>query len=346
MVSNALLQELLATMPNAKLVADNRQILCRCPICGDSMNISSAHFYIGPLKDDSRPLQYNCKKCDSSGLFSSSILREMGIYDYEVASELNKRNNEIINSNIGGSIVNYSKSVHNISYNNITDDNISKTKLKYINSRLGINLTYADCIKNKIILNINDILIPNKLNIARHPNIIEQLNTYFIGFLSYDNCFINMRRLCKEGKVYNNIDKRYINYNIFNKIDNSLRFYVLPTNINIFEINPIDVYITEGPFDILSVKYNISNSDHSIYVSVGGKSYIAAIKFIVGYLGLINISIHLCPDADIDDYQMYNICQYISPFNLSIDMMRNSNTGEKDFGVSKDLINLSVTKLN
>ena len=45
-MNNDLIQYLLATIPNAKLVADNRQILCRCPKCMDSANPTSAHFYI------------------------------------------------------------------------------------------------------------------------------------------------------------------------------------------------------------------------------------------------------------------------------------------------------------
>ena len=34
-------------------------------------------------------------------------------------------------------------------------------KLSYINDRLGINLSFADCLDNKIILNLKDLLYDN-----------------------------------------------------------------------------------------------------------------------------------------------------------------------------------------
>lgn len=350
MASNELVQNLLISLPGSKLVADNRQILLRCPICGDSVNISSAHMYIGPLKDESKPLQFDCKKCSSTGLLDGTSLRTMGVYDYTTIALVNEYNKNVLSSYTGGSVFNTSKSVYNLRNAFITDDAISQVKLKYINDRLGLSLTYEDCISNKIVLNLKDILIQNNIEkLTRHPDIVEQLNKYFIGFLSYDNCFVNMRRLCPEGKVYSTIDKRYVNYNIFNKLDNSMRFYLPPVSLDIADPSPIHVYITEGPFDIASVKFNVSKQispePRSIFISVGGKSYLTAIKFVLGHLGIINAVIHLCPDGDVDDYAMYNISDYISVFNLPTDMLRNTAKNEKDFGVSLPHIDLSITRL-
>ena len=49
-----------------------------------------------------------------------------------------------------------------------------------------------------------------------------------------------MRRLCSEGKVYKTVDKRYVNYNIFNTMDNSMRFYLIPVSIDLLDPTPID----------------------------------------------------------------------------------------------------------
>lgn len=345
MASLDLIQSIMASIPGSQLVADGRQILCRCQICGDSPNPSSAHFYIGPLKDDSKPLQFDCKKCGASGLLDGDALRKIGVYDYELAVMV-KEHNSAISSSTGG-VYNFSKSIYKVRNTYITDDGISQAKLKYINQRLGLSLTYDDCIKSKIVLNLYDILNDNGVTkLTRYPDIVDQLNKYFIGFLSYDNCFLNMRRLCPEGKVYKSIDKRYINYNIFDKIDNSMRFYVIPSMIDLLNPRPINVYITEGPFDILSVKYNIAKSDNEIYISVGGKSYLTAIKFVIGQLGIINAVIHLCPDGDVSDWEMIKIAEYLMPFNIPIEMLRNGVSGEKDFGVPLSNIEVIRTSLN
>lgn len=347
MVNNDTVQMLLAYIPGAKLVADNRQILCRCPKCGDSPNYTSAHFYIGPLKDDTKPLSYHCKLCETSGILDTDIFREFGIFDYELMHIVVEHNKEVSLHNPGG-IYNYSKAVYTLNNTMITESPLSQIKLNYINERLGLSLTYDDIIKNKIVLNISDIFEQNIIpKLTRHPNIVEQLDKYFIGFLSYDNCFLNMRRLCSSEKVHESLSSRYINYNIFNKMDNNLRFYVPPTTINLIDPTPVHVYVVEGPFDALSVKMNICNpSVPNIVASAGGKSYLNVIKFIIGELGIINMVIHLCPDGDVESYKMYNIANYLSPFNLDTNILRNGMNGEKDFGVPSARIELQVHNIN
>lgn len=342
-----LTQYLLSSIPGAHLVADNRQILCRCPICMDSANLSSAHFYIGPMKDSGKPLQYDCKKCGSQGMFTSKTLQLFGIYDLELATMINEYNSQVTNGKEWYNNTALEGTIHNIKNSNISMDAISERKLAYINSRIGCNLDYQDLIDNKIVLNLIDLLSSNYVkSLTRAQSIVEQLNHYFIGFISFDNGYVNMRRLCKEGKVYKTIDKRYINYNIFNTIDNSMRFYVIPNKIDLLDPNPIDIWITEGPFDALSVKYNVRPNKRSIYISAGGKGYLVVVKFVLQYLGLMNIRLHLCPDGDVDDRAMYNIRNFIWPFNLDISIHRNMFPEEKDFGVPKEKIKESEIVIN
>ena len=256
-------------------------------------------------------------------------------------------NSTILNNPSYMSRVNIHKGIMHAKNTLELNDNITQAKLNYINRRLGTYLTFKEAMSNKIVFNLKYFLEENNITtLTRDPNIVEQLSTYFIGFLSYDNCYLNMRRLCKEGIVYPSIDKRYVNYNLYNKIDNSMRYYVLPNMIDILRPEPIHVYITEGPFDILSLKYNVDNFRDSIFISVGGKSYLVGLKFVIQQLGLINVVIHLCPDGDVDNFTMYNIANYIKPFNLNIEMMRNKYQGEKDFGVPLPHIEVEVTNLN
>lgn len=342
-----LLQALMANLPGFKPVADNKELLGRCSFCGDSANISSAHLYIGPLKSDDKPLYYHCKKCGSTGILDANALRELGVYDYELIGMVTAYNNEILNNPSYMHRFNTYKGIMKASNTLELNDNITQAKLNYINRRLGTCLTLKEAMNNKIVFNLKYFLEENGITtLTRDPNIVEELSTYFIGFLSYDNCYLNMRRLCKEGIVYSSIDKRYVNYNLYNKIDNSMRYYVLPTIIDTLQLEPVHVYITEGPFDILSLKYNVDKFRDSIFISVGGKSYLVGVKFVIQQLGLINVVIHLCPDGDVDDYTMYNIANYIRPFNLNIDMMRNKYKGEKDFGVPLSHIEVVVESLN
>ena len=347
MAKPEIIQALLANLPGFKPVANGRELLGRCGFCGDSANISSAHLYIGPLKDDTRVLNYHCKKCGSTGILDANALRELGVYDYEVVSMVTTYNNTILNNPSYASRVNTYKGISKVSNTIALNDNITQAKLNYINKRLGTFLTLKEAMSNKIVFNLKVFLEENSITtLTRDPNIVDQLSTYFIGFLSYDNSYLNMRRLCKDGIVYETIDKRYVNYNLYNKIDNSMRYYVLPTMIDITSTEPVHVYITEGPFDILSLKYNVNDWVNSIFISVGGKSYLVGVKFVIQQLGLINTVIHLCPDGDVDDYLMYNISRYIEPFNLNTNMMRNVHTGEKDFGVALPHIEVRVTTLN
>lgn len=345
--SGPLIQYLMATIPGISPVSNDRQLVCRCPICMDSSDPSSAHFYIGPLHDATKPLQYDCKKCGSSGIFTARTLQLFGIYDIELATLLTDYNNSITGSPVWQMKLSMEGAIHHIQNTFISDCDLSTAKLKYINKRIGTNLDFKDVMDNKIVLNLYDMLDINHIvSYTRSNLIIEQLNKYFIGFLSYDNGYLNMRRLCKEGKVYESIDKRYINYNIFNTIDNSKRFYLIPVDIDLLDPDPIDVWITEGPFDALSVKYNVRPNKRSIYISAGGKGYIVVAKFILQTLGLINLRFHLCPDGDVKDKAMYNISKYLEVFGYRIEMHRNIFDGQKDFGVPKDLIDESIQVLS
>ena len=89
---------------------------------------------------------------------------------------------------------------YNLVNNYISFDRISEIKLNYINKRLGTNLNYQDLIDNKVVLNLYDVLNTNNIyNYTRDQRIVSELDQYFLGFISYDNAFINMRNLKRGG---------------------------------------------------------------------------------------------------------------------------------------------------
>lgn len=321
--------------PFAKIVSGRKEVNCRCFYCADSSNMRKGHFYISVPKED-EPSYFYCQKCHSQGIVTNDKLIEWGIFNSNIGIELTRYNSKVL------SLTKNKKFIDNIIYNirndYITEDKLSYYKLKYINDRLGTNLSFKDCIDNKIVLNIKDLISRNKLELTRNPNIVEQLDSNFLGFLSFDNAFINMRNL-GINSVYHTIDKRYINYNVFDKYDNTLKFYVLPTQLDIFNTSPIRLHLAEGPFDILSIKYNVvQNIDREIFASVGGSNYKGCIRHFITKMGLYNLEIHIYKDSDQSMNQMYEISNLLQYFSIPLYIHNNSYPNEKDYGVPKDRI--------
>jgi hypothetical protein len=181
---------------------------------------------------------------------------------------------------------------------------------------------------------------------TRHQNIINQLDSSFLGFISYDNAFLNMRNLTNGGKVYEGIDKRYVNYSIFGKEDNACKFYVNPCQIDISNPTPIKFHIAEGPFDCLSIKYNLRKDfNQSIYAAVTGSGYKGLIRYFIITLRMMNLEIHLYADMDIEKYKILDLANFLSPFKYKFYLHRNIMQGQKDMGVSIDKIKESIERI-
>ena len=321
--------------PFAIPVSGRKEVNCRCFYCADSSNIRKGHFYISVPKED-EPSYFYCQKCHTQGIVTNDKLIDWGIFDSQMGVELTRYNKKVLSLTKNKKFLD--SVIYNIKNTFITNDKLSLYKLKYINDRLGTNLSLNDCIQNKIILNINDLIKENRLELTRNPNIVDQLDSNFLGFLSFDNAFINMRNLgIKE--VYESINKRYINYNVFNKYDNTLKFYVIPTSIDLYNPNPVRMHLAEGPFDILSIKYNlVGDSGRDIFISVGGSSYKSCIRHFITTMGLYNLEIHIYMDNDQSKNQMYEINRILQYFNIPFYIHTNTYPNEKDYGVPKERI--------
>jgi hypothetical protein len=346
MFQDDLKEFLLSQFPDARLASGGKEIVMRCRFCGDSKDPKSRHFYIS-LGYDGKPPMYNCFRanCSESGVLTSNKLRMMSVYDTSFAIELDKHNNYLFR--LPQNRIYKETGIARLNNVRISDDPLSSIKLTYINKRLGLNLGKEDLFQNKIILNLYDLLYYNNItNYTRYKNIMDDLNESFIGFISMDNSFVNMKNL-RPGKVSQYIDTKYVNYNIFGKADNSKRHYILPNQIDLTRPDPIQIHVGEGAFDALSVFYNLrgANKDHSIYASIGGKSYINIIKLFILEMGIINADFHIYIDNDIDDWEIQKIKDYMDGFNFNIYLHRNIYPGEKDFGVKLSNIKEQITLL-
>lgn len=312
-----------------KDTSGGKELLTRCKYCSDSRNPNNGHFYIKIPQNDELIL-FNCFKCGSKGILTPKIALEWGIVETEFISFLAEYNKRVGKLSKNRMMVHSDR--YRLNYDFVTNDDLTKRKLEYINNRLGLNLSIDDCVRMKIILNLKDLLRSNGIQqLTRHPNIVEQLDENFVGFLSFDNAFVNLRNTGLK-QVYEGIDQRWVVYNIFNKFDNTQKFYTMPTNIDLFQ--PVELHIAEGAFDIVSIRENLRKTNrNAIFTSVGGNTYKGSIRHFLCQLGIPNLNIHLYPDNDISRDVVLDVANSFNTFHLPIQIHRNVYSGEKDFGV-------------
>ena len=331
---------LLARLPNARSASGGKLINCRCRECQDSMDPRSAHFYISIPKNDSEPALYYCHKCHCGGIVTYRKLIEWDVYDKDLAASLVDYNIHVLSNPKNAKYCD--RLTYHILNTFVTVDDKTEYKRRYICDRLGVNLSYKELLDLKIVLNLKDVIKENHIQkLTRDNNIINDLDREFIGFLSIDNAFLNMRRTVGEGIVYKTIDQRYVNYKLMDKLDTSERFYTVPTSVDLCRPQRVKLHIAEGPFDILSIYLNIRNKEEGIYTSVGGSNYLNLILYFLIDVKLPFIELHLYPDND--DYGSMKRLNYIvaklpDP-TIPVYVHRNESPGQKDFGVPpKDII--------
>lgn len=337
---------LLKAIPSASIASGGRVINCRCFCCPDSRNPSSKHMYISIPQSKDEPSLYYCHKCHASGVMTYKKLIEWDIYEDSIAMELIELNKKCSNNSSMRKFIN--KTHYNVKLLKTKIDNISEIKLKYINNRIGTNIGYEELRKLKIVLNLNDLLKDNNITeLTRAESIVEQLNYNFIGFLSIDNAFLNMRRICDEGLVDKSIDKRYINYKLYDKYDTSERFYTIPTCVNLCTPERVKVHIAEGPFDILSIYKNVRAEEPGIYTSIAGSNYKGLAMYFLETYKLPYVEFHIYPDNDKygNTNNIKKIADYLRPLNIPTYLHRNTYNGEKDFGVRPENITESIMLL-
>ncbi|MBR2247525.1 MAG: hypothetical protein IJ880_10925 [Bacilli bacterium] len=349
---------LLSHFPNAHTASNGREVVIRCPFCGDSQkDMRDAHFYIGlqTQNDDLEmnrqvPPVYHCFLCNRSGTLTGKVLLEMlnyNIDDEELIYELN------VLSNNRKTRVHKNRFINKLSYTTIgcaEGTALDNDKLNYINSRLGLRLTMEQALKDKIVFNLLYFLYYNGINVVNVSNDeLTAISQYFIGFLSLDNSFITFRNCSGKKMELNSLKKRYMKYQI-QKDDNGdlVKYYCLPSKIDKLSVNPINIHVAEGPFDILSICYNLNhnNRDNQIYISAGGKGYFSAVRSIISYLKLSpNLIIHVYPDNDVDDSSIRMYANKFTDIGIQIYIHRNVFESENDFGVRLDRISDRCIKI-
>lgn len=323
---------LLHNMYGATEGSGGDEVICKCKYCPD--NGDHYHMNISIPKTSTDLSFFNCWKCHTSGVVTYKKLLEWGIYDADIAADLSSHNQVAFYSTPTGlnELSNFNR---NLIVRN-TPCKQNEVKLKYINDRLGLNLTYeaADCMN--IVLNVGELLWNNHIqNTTRDPRAFQSLCDNFVGFLSADNCYVNLRRIIPEGILHKSVDKKYINYNIFGKKDNTRKFYSIPSSIDTTKC--VEVHIAEGPFDILSIRCNIIGPELGLtnrcYFAVTGNEYLSLLRYLVVTVGLINANYHFYLDNDeAGSYTLNSILEFLQPYTWTGICIHRNALG-KDMGV-------------
>ncbi len=343
-LANDFKRYILASMQGAKPASGGSVIACRCPECGDSKkNSKSTHMYISPPTPTAPPLYY-CHLCNAGGIVTYRKLIDWGVQNQDLANSLYIHNQIVSNS------VKYRQfgvgKIFSVVNNYITDDEVTRVKMTYINNRLGQNLQPNDFLNLKIVLNLNDFLNANGITkYSRDHNIVQDLDRAFVGFLSLDNGFVTLRKL-DDQRVYDSVNMRYVVYKVFDKDDTSERFYVIPTAIDLLKPGRIKLHIAEGTFDILSIYLNLRNKENGIYATSSGSNYSSIISYFMMEKMIPNLEVHLYPDNDQADWKINRIVRNFDNMMIPIYIHRNISPNEKDFGVPLDRIKETVIKAN
>ena len=331
-----LLRQLSVYIPNSI----NTQHVVRCPFCGDSHNPSHGHFSIKIDVESDEQMPYRCFKNDETGILTVDVLEELGLnVPPNIRDALNSFNKKIIKKNkFNSKEEKYITPIFN-------NSQLNSIKLNYINSRLGTSFNFNTAQELKIILDINKFLEINEIKSI--PNVDQRylniLNENYVGFLSTNNNCITLRNINK------NKMKRYTKVIINTKSVNSNTFYSIPNTISLMYTNDINVHITEGVFDILSV-YNMNNcnKNNNYYFASCGFGYITILKYLI-YSGInTGLNIHIYSDNDKTDKDHIDYIfkrSSISHWLKSITFHRNLYPDEKDYGVTLDRIKDSTFKI-
>lgn len=310
---------------------NKKEISVRCPYCGDSKsNLSATHLYI----EMKPPFKFHCFKCETSGVLSQEVFRDLGIFNTDLSLAIINANKQF-RSNSGIQKVSYKK--HKL-INNAYDSYSSRNAVLYFNNRYGTNYSNESLIR--AFRAVTDPIQFFKDNNIKVPDgIFDYSNA--IGFISSDSSHIVFRDISGKSK------KRYNNLNLFpyDDISSISKTYNIPTDIDIMK-EKVTLVITEGIFDIIGV-YNhfYNNEKNMIFAAACGKAYNAVILNYIR-MGFLNLDIVIYSDADVN-INFYRSLKSNSPYlkNSKITVFYNDlyeqETGYgKDYGVRKEDIKL------
>jgi transcription elongation factor Elf1 len=333
------LKQQLLLLEHSKPISTQSELAAiRCPLCGDSDNIRSAHFYVGVKEiNNKQMIVYDCKKCGRSGFVTPSLLRKLNIYDIFIETYLKSTMKGMVKT-FGGQ--------DDLSHAHLLFPKITKAdvpKIDYLSERLHLDFSSNEMIeKYKIILNLETFLRINHIqNPAVSRDKLPLISKYGIGFLSEDKKSISVRNMESDMTF----QSRFNIIHLFQGVRRPF-MYIPPCEVDILTPYP-KMVLSESSFNIICVKnYFYPDDDSSIiYASSSRKSYSRPILRLIQLSGFTHGQIDIFADKegttilnipgfprnDLDfDVNWYrdHMARYLDSFDIMIYL----NTEEKDFG--------------
>ncbi len=319
-----------------------KEVVVRCPHCGDSLDQSHSHFFI----QNEIPYQYECKKCSVSGILDETTMQDLDFYDNDFIALIAESKRAVRAGEVSTDYLTRKKEgrSHSISKTRIPvpkGDELELENLKYLNDRIGSSIELKDAKKLKLILNFQEFYDINLLDEVVYPDYMSgkfnEFDLNYIGFLSYDRKFITFRNRANNTKA-----RRYDIFNIYNSTSNNRRFYTIGTELNLLNPN-LTLIIAEGVIDILSVWINIydkQDEENVVFAAVNGAGYRNVILNFLR-LGFLGLDIIIYGDSDfllkfrrtIESFKKLPIGKLQVFYNTKLDPK-----DKTDFGVTKDKI--------
>lgn len=316
------------------------QYAMRCPLCGDSKkDPSKTRFYIKLNTHDESPILYHCFNCESSGVLTPDILRSMSISDLGLNSRLlsfNKESKKAIIRRLG---IKNEKLRIKVPEVKCTKRNMLKKK--YIEDRIGVELTFKELLQLKCIFSLKDFGEVNSIDkFTVSADRAQRLNDDYVGFLTMNNEYINFRDITNSNKL------RYDKYTIVPGLIDTVKMYSIPNAVDVLTTESIVINIAEGVFDVLGIYYNIQNRNiaNNIYTAVCGSGYMNVVRHYIrmGFIG-DNITINIFSDSDKEPYFYKHVISYAKQWVGHVNLIYNMKS--KDYGVPKDDILLNIKKV-
>lgn len=344
------LKEYLHDDRRGKIRSGGRQVVIRCPWCGDSRDFTDAHLYIGPSRKYSKALSYYCFLCGRGGALDQEFFRMIDCYDINLIGRVLDYNAEQFKNSKYDRQGFVTERVTKPRITNKQEDlGMSEyDKLAYVNNRLGVNLTLEDLSRLKIVTNLRQYIKDNHVRgISRKKEILDELSHKFVGFLSVDNTYMVMRAVADPATLHPEIGMRYVNYQLTFDRFWCYTYYTIPVMIDITK--EVHLHIAEGCFDILGVYFHCDRSNRTgneIFTACSGRTfYLDVLKYFImkamipGCLMTVDMYLDKEKDGSVKiDEKMQTMITTIRSLVKSVKIHINAFEGEKDFGVTPDKI--------
>ena len=262
----------------------------RCPLCGDSNNPRKMHFGLLIDCEHPTPILYNCFKCSRGGVLSKEVAQALGF----IQSNEDENNFLSYSKSCSKYDTDYFKTGTTYFFVCQIPEVKRDQKIAYIEDRLNTRFSNQELKDMKVITSLREFLMLNKIKTITEPaSTCRILERDYVGFLNTTGTHIYFRDTTGRNKF------KWYDYRIFTG-SFPKKFFSIASSVYVLTPEPIEINLSEGVFDCLSIWKNLDHvGDNVINIAVGGKRYASVLDDLIsmGFVGS-NITINIFSDDD------------------------------------------------